>query len=223
LLPSEILDLSCWYLTLPINDAQMIRQPALSTYENPDYFYVRHDAVVFTAPCGGATTKHSNYPRSELRETERNGARLASWSTEVGVHTMTLTGATLALPPTKPQVVLAQIHDASEDLLEVLADGLASKGTIVVTIRLQGARSSVHLDSDYRLGTHYTVTITAAEGIMHVQYSCGETSHSLSSALGQSGCYFKAGCYTQSNPSKGDAASAIGQTMLTAVTVSHVE
>jgi hypothetical protein len=221
LLPSDVLDLSCWYLTLPIDGARTVTQPDLSTYEDNDYFSVRHETVVFTAPCGGSTTKHSNYPRSELRETERNSPKLASWSTEVGVHRLALTGATLALPPVKPQIVLAQIHDAAGDLLEVTADGLATKGKVVVVLRWEGVKSSVYLDSDYHLGTPYVVTVTARRGQVSVEYSCGATSKTLTSSLEGTGCYFKAGCYTLSNPSKGDAASAIGRTMLTALAVSH--
>jgi poly(beta-D-mannuronate) lyase len=200
----------------------MIKQPDLLTYENPEYFSVRNGAVLFTAPCGGATTKHSNYPRCELRETIRDSAKLASWSTAVGSHILMLQGATLALPPVKPQVVLAQIHDPSDDLLEVMADGLASKGKVVIAVRWQGVKSTRYLDSDYVLGTPYHLKMIATGGRMSVEYSCGATSNSSSSPLEQSGCYFKAGCYTQSNPSKGDSPSAIGQTMLTAVAVTHI-
>jgi poly(beta-D-mannuronate) lyase len=221
LLPSEILDLSCWYLTLPINNAQSIKQPALATYENTEYFFVRDEAVVFTAPCGGATTKHSNYPRCELRETVPAVGSHAAWSTEVGLHAMTLTGATLVLPPIKPQVVLAQIHDASNDMLEVVADGRATKGKVVITVRWQGEKPTTFLDSDYVLGTPYTLSVTATQGVMGVAYSCGTTSNVLRAPLERAGCYFKAGCYTQSNPSRGDSPTSFGQTMLTALGVIH--
>jgi hypothetical protein len=222
LLPSEVLDLSGWYLNLPVNDAQMIKQPALLSYESSEYFFAHNGSVVFTAPCGGATTKHSNYPRCELRETERHSTKLASWSTDSGVHVLTLSGAALVLPPVKPQVVLAQIHDASGDLLEVVADGLAVKGKVVVTIRWQGIRSSTHLDDDYALGSPYTLNVRAAGGVMKVEYSGAGTSRSLSSSLERDGCYFKAGCYTQSNPSKGDDPAAIGRTQVTALAVTHL-
>lgn len=34
-------------------------------------------------------------------------------------------------------------------------------------------------------------------------------------------CYFKAGCYTQSNPSKGDAAESFGEVVLYRLQVEH--
>ena len=36
-----------------------------------------------------------------------------------------------------------------------------------------------------------------------------------------SGCYFKAGCYTQSNTSTGDAPTAYGQVVIYRLAVSH--
>jgi len=40
-------------------------------------------------------------------------------------------------------------------------------------------------------------------------------------SVSTSGCYFKAGCYTQSNTSKGDAPSAYGEVVIYAVSVRH--
>ena len=36
-----------------------------------------------------------------------------------------------------------------------------------------------------------------------------------------SGCYFKAGCYTQSNTSKGDASTAYGEVVIYSLSVKH--
>jgi Alginate lyase len=60
MLPSSLLDLSKWYLTLPVGSPgspTLIND--LSNYHNRDYFYVNETAkaVVFIAPVGGVTTK----------------------------------------------------------------------------------------------------------------------------------------------------------------------
>ena len=71
-LPSQVLNLTDWYLTLPTGpakDATEVMQPALASYTSAD-FEVVGNAVVFTAPCGGSTTKDTKYPRCELRETK---------------------------------------------------------------------------------------------------------------------------------------------------------
>src|SRR5262245_39557093 len=82
-LPSQVLDLSNWKITLPIGqsgDPTEILQPALNTFVDPNYFYVNAagNGVVFTAPCGGVTTGGSSYPRSELRQMANNGSSQAS-------------------------------------------------------------------------------------------------------------------------------------------------
>lgn len=82
ILPSQILDLSVWKLTLPIGSTENpidIHQPELNLFHHITYFYEKSKAVVFIANCGGVTTANSKYPRSELREMNLDGS-LASWS-----------------------------------------------------------------------------------------------------------------------------------------------
>src|SRR5476651_1010739 len=79
-LPSKILNLTNWKITLPFSTrpdgiADDIKQPELSTYSNKEYFFTnkKGDGVCFKARVDGATTKGSNFPRSELREMINNG------------------------------------------------------------------------------------------------------------------------------------------------------
>jgi poly(beta-D-mannuronate) lyase len=225
-LPSRVLDLREWMLTLPqaaqgSRDAAEIKQPQLSTYADANFAVNQAgDGVVFTARAGGATTAGSTYPRSELREMTGDGIRKASWSTDVGVNTMTVTEAVTALPPAKPQVVTAQIHDATNDVIEILADGRhpGGGGTIKLTVRYMGQVQPVHLDDAYLPGTRYTVTLSAASGQITVAF---EGTTKLTIRTSRSGLYFKAGVYTQSNPAQGDAPTAAGQVVIYALEVSH--
>jgi hypothetical protein len=215
--PAQVLDLTNWKLTTPAKDSKgdalEVSQPALATYRNAAFFDIgpKGSGVLFTAAAGGATTSGSSYPRSELREMTGGGKTKAAWSNKSGVHTMTLTQAITAVPKVKPHVVAGQIHDADDD---------------VMMIRLEGKRLFVESDGDevgllnasYVLGTTFTVKITASSSGIKVVYNDAKT---VSLKNVGSGFYFKAGCYTQSNTSKGDAASAAGAVLVHALAVTH--
>jgi Domain of unknown function (DUF4082)/Alginate lyase len=228
-LPSQVLDLTNWKLTLPTSaqsssTAQEITQPALANFADSPYFMVNGDStgVVFRANAGGATTSGSGYPRSELREMTGNGVQEASWSTYSGVNTMTVREASTHLPVAKPQVVTAQIHDSSNDIIEVVADGTrsSSPGTYSICVRYNGTTQSPCLDSDYTAGTIYTLTLVASGGQIAVSYNGVQK---LVFSNRTSGCYFKAGAYTQSNTSTGDQASAYGEVIIYGLTVTHAQ
>lgn len=214
--PADKLNLIDWKITLPVDKdsdkvADEIKQPTLQTFSLPPYFVIRDDGVLFRAYADGATTDNSGYPRSELREMTHDGQEKASWSNTRGSHTMSVTEAITHLPGVKRQVVAGQIHDASDD---------------VVMIRLEGSRLFVEadgknigdLDSNYTLGKKFTVKIVAENSKINVFYD-----DTLKVAYNKSGTgyYFKAGCYTQTNTSKGDSASSYGEVMIYDLKVTH--
>jgi Alginate lyase len=212
--PGRILDLTNWYLTLPTGppgEPDTVTQPTLATYSSP-WFHAAADGrgVVFTADAGGATTKGSSYPRSELREMD--GTRRASWSDLTGRHLLTAREAIITLPQVKPDVVAAQIHNDSSDVIEIR---LKNKRLLVE----QGdGGPDLVIDPDYRLGTPYDLTILAQDGNIRVSYN-GQTKADI--ATSGSGWYFKAGSYVQSNPDHGDAPTATGTVLITALKVDH--
>ncbi len=80
--PSQVLDLSCWKVTLPVSLDNGKRPTEFSEKEvangamHADYFYVNDakDGVVFRSPIQGIrTSKNTKYVRSELREMMRCG------------------------------------------------------------------------------------------------------------------------------------------------------
>jgi hypothetical protein len=124
--PADLLDLSMWKITLPIDDdgsgtADEIKHPAIETYSSEEWFHLNEakDGVVFFANCGGATTSGSDYARSELRELESDGYTKAAWSSTEGVHTLTVTEAFTRLPEVRSKVSGIQVHDADDDVLMV--------------------------------------------------------------------------------------------------------
>ncbi|WGV98542.1 polysaccharide lyase family 7 protein [Vibrio sp. YMD68] len=80
--PAEVLDLSCWKVTLPVSLTGGDRPTEFSETEiangamHPDYFYLNEakDGVVFRSPIQGIkTSENTKYVRSELREMMRCG------------------------------------------------------------------------------------------------------------------------------------------------------
>ena len=212
--PSQLLDLRNWYLTLPTGsagDPDTVRQPGLASYSSP-FFQVdeQRDGVVFTANAGGVTTKHSSYPRSELRE--MTGDKPASWSDRTGTHTLAVRQAVTQLPTVKPELVTAQIHDTESDVMEIR---LEDKRLIA---QYADGKKEFVVDPDYALGTPYDLRIVAAGGHIDVWYN---DKHVGDIAQSGSGWYFKTGSYLQSNVSRGDAADAVGQVVLYALRVTH--
>ncbi len=214
---AESIDLSAWKITLPVDEdgdgkPDEILQPELATFTHPETFFPteKGDGLVFRAHCGGFTSKNSSYPRSELREMEADGQKMASWSTDdEDLHVMTLRVAVTGVPRKKPHVVCAQIHDADDDL---------------VMVRLEGTKlfvernevGDVMLDKEYQLGTPIDLKIEAGKGHVKVFYN-GEEKFDWE--VSRKGCYFKAGCYTQSNVKKGDNADAYGEVTIYALKV----
>lgn len=214
-LPSKILDLRRWKIAVPVDTPQKgtpdeIKQPQLAGFSLSPYFYAGKGGVVFQAHAGGFTTKNSSYPRSELREMNLDGTN-AAWSNATGVHTMTIRQAITHTPSVKPHVVAGQIHDGSDDVIMVRLEGshlfVETNGTPLGTLQ-QG----------YALGTPFTVKIEAASGQIKVFYN-----DVLKVTYDRSGTgfFFKAGVYTQSNPSRGESPDAYGQVVIYDLALSH--
>ncbi|MFD5318805.1 polysaccharide lyase family 7 protein [Streptomyces sp. NPDC127098] len=218
-LPSEVLDLSDWKVTLPVGedeDPTEIFQPELDGYSHDPYFTVNDagDAVRFRAPVNGVTTGGSSYPRSELREMEEGGGDEVEWSSTSGTHTMTVREAFTHLPEDKPEVVGAQIHGGDDD---------------VTTIRLEDTRlwitndddSNYHLiTDDYELGTVFEVRYVVSGGEIDIYYN-GRLETTLDHS--DSTNYFKAGAYTQANCDRSSPCSSsnYGEVEIHDLTVTH--
>lgn len=216
--PSSVLGLANWKLTLPVNtphegSPDEVQQPELASYSSDQFFHLTtaKDGVVFRANAGGATTSNSGYPRSELREMTNSGKTKASWSNTSGTHTMTVRQAITHLPVVKPELVAAQIHDSSDDVIMVRLEG---KHLFIES----GGKNIGTLDPAYQLGTVYTVKIEASGGRIKVWYN---DALKVDVAKSGSGWYFKAGCYTQSSPKKGESADAYGEVVIYSVSVTH--
>lgn len=208
-LPSEILDLSRWYLTIPFDKdgkdgenagiAAPIYQPQLKNYTLQPYFRSNEDnaSVVFRAHCGGAHTPNSGYPRSELREMtgkfDNSGTPLkASWSSVSGRHEMEIRQAVIKLPTKRPQIVIGQIHDDKAYTIFFRLEGKKLFARYKSTAK---DVSSEPFTENYELGTVFTVKFIAENGKTDCYYN-GVKKFTLERDY--SNAYFKAGAYVQS-------------------------
>lgn len=221
--PADVLDLTNWHLTLPVDTSHAgspdeIDQPELDTYANSSFFFLNaaKTGVAFRAYTNGVTTSGSGYPRSELRERTNGGATHASWSSSSGKHTLFIDQAVTHLPDVKPHIVVGQIHDSSDD---------------VIVFRLEGQKLFIDLNgndgptltSSYVPGTRFTVGFEVENDAVKCFYN-GALKYTYSKSF--SGAYFKAGAYVQSScqGSKkvtGESCSAYGEAVIYDVAVQH--
>ena len=203
-MPGDLIDTNQWYLTLPTGkkgSPDTIEGSKLAQYHSK-YFSLneQRNGIVFNANAGGVTTKNSHYPRSELREMD--GSKKAAWSNKSGTHVFDVREAFTKLPDGKPEVVGVQIHDGSDDVLQIRLEGKK------LMVQYHDGKSEAILDSNYQLGTPFDVKIVAAGGKVDVLYN-GQKKAQL--PLSGSGWYWKVGAYVQANGSKGAGAGSVGE------------
>lgn len=209
-----------WYLTTPIPRvdglATEIHQPDLATYTSK-YFELTPDgkAAVFRAWHGGATTKGSKNTRSELREEIQDGAAHAAWSSNSGRHRLVVHGRVNRLTKVRPHCVIAQIHDAADDVTVFRVEGT----NLWIT-----AGDNPHgylLDGNFALGRDYEIGFDVSNGVISYLYSGRVVPYTLSAKT--EGNYFKAGCYCQSNPTNAPSESTdeYAEVVIYSATVTH--
>jgi hypothetical protein len=74
------------------------------------------------------------------------------------------------------------------------------------------------LDGAYKLGTKFTVLFEVTAGKIKMYYN-GVEKGTITGAFSK--CYFKAGCYTQSNKEKGDKPTAYGEVVVYKQTIKY--
>lgn len=206
-----------WYLTLPTGaqgHPKTVEPPLLETYHD-EYFFEEVGGWTFIAPCDGVHTKNSKYPRCELRE--RSDPKTdAAWDLSKGTHEMVYTASVENLPTKKPEVVVGQIHDSKSDVVFIHLSGQK------LTLQSSG-RVLALLDASYKLGTKFQCTIHAKNGAISVEYSRPGAVFSSSpiKPKAKGPCYFKLGCYAQSNPAHGDGAGEEAKVRVYAVACNH--
>lgn len=182
-------------------------------YSEDPYFVVTPDgtAVQFYTPLDAPTTPNSRYPRSELREVEADGSKMR-FDPFTGVHRLSGRTRITHLPPGKPEVVIAQLHNGDKDRVAIRTQVIS--GDIRLVVRVNGHAVEPHLENPYEVGTEFGWMIEIDNGRLSVYYAQGDnplppTWIITSDALKPTGddppkWYFKAGAYAQSNADTDD-------------------
>lgn len=219
-MPAEVLDLQAWKLTLPYNTKRRsgnpdeVVQPELAEFVDAENFRVSQqgDCVVFRAACDGRGTENSKYPRSELREMQPDGKDEASWATNDGLrHIFQAEIAVRQLPRTKEHVVCTQIHGDEDDVLMVRVEDDS------LFIERNNA-SDVILDSEYEMGKRFKLRIVAEDGRIQAWHDGDKV---MDWKVKAKRCYFKVGCYTQSNRKYEKQEGSYGEVAVYALDVNH--
>jgi len=156
---------------------------------------------------GGTTSSNSVYPRCEFREyaTGSTSAK-ASWSGSSGHHILRGKTKIMHFEADKPEVVIAQMHDASDDTLQIHCTGSSATGPQTWRLKLNGTTAGT-LASGIALGQEVSWDIDVNNGNLVVKIG-GVSQYSGNPGWG-GGQYFKVGDYPQqnstttSNPSTG--------------------
>src|SRR5690606_11914261 len=183
-------------------------------FYSPDRFYLveegEHTWVRFKINAGaGRTSSGTQYPRSELRELEPDGGRIG-WGGRRGWRRMKGISRVSQVTSVRPWVCFFQIHDASSDLIRVQTEGDPGQ-TSGLRLRARwtppgGSDDQTTLpgwDGTYDVGDVLAWEIwiggptSADDGRCRIWIN--ESLVLDLEDMGADGCYFKAGCYLQSN------------------------
>lgn len=195
-------------------------QTLAAGYIRANYFYPNADnsGVVFRVYMNGAkTSSNTKYPRCELREYNSNMSTKAAWSGSSGTHILQADARVMHLAPNKQEVVVGQMHDGSDDTLQIRSEG--ADGSAVWRASINGTEHATSLVTSYSYGTWVTYKTELINGALKI-YINGTQKISTSPGYG-SGQYFKAGCYAQQNVDNGNSASEYAEVELRNLIVTH--
>ncbi len=176
-----------------------------------EYFYRdKDDALIFWCPVIGVTTKGTHYPRTELRETTKEG-KLYNWHASKGNAVLTAELAITQVPGTG-RLTVGQIHDdgkggvKSEPLLKLVYKYSNEKqtGELVAQVRSTptALKNSNHIVvKDLKLGERFSYKIELNPELkLEVEINGKEVySEAVDHEWDDQGLYFKAGSYLEDN------------------------
>lgn len=180
------------------------------------YFYVNDTGtkVHFQVPMNGAkTSTNTKYPRVELRE--YIGSSKAAWNGGAGggVHEMSGKTTMLHMEDSKPEGVIAQIHDGSDDTLQ-----LRYNNRTELRASINGTLHPTVL-GNFPWGTEVAWKIRVDNGTLTITIN-GATKITTNPGYG-TGQYFKVGVYAQQNVDNGNPANGYQSLELRDLVVTH--
>lgn len=148
---------------------------------------------------------------------------------------MQLRQAVTHLPPAIPRVVVGQIHDPRDEVVMIRVDGssIIAEASYPDPAYEDGRKVQRPLATGYRLGTYFTIKISAGPTGIAVYYNEGQgdaatawfadrvSRNASPDKVTGDGWYFKAGLYLQTNTAKGESAYEYGEGIISGLSISH--
>jgi hypothetical protein len=155
-------------------------------------------AVVFWTPMnGGRTSSNTKYPRTELRELKSDGVTKASWDGTTARDRMQGASKVMHFAPIKCQMCCAQVHDATQDTLQVRSEAASATGSQTWRLQIFGAYVK-DLITGVSLGQEVGWDIDFNANVLTVRIN-GTSQWTQSASQYVAGQYFKVGSYPQQN------------------------
>lgn len=222
-----MLDLSTWNLTTPQRGPTATVSTAMlrRDYQSP-YFHRSADGVEFWVPVNGAHTHGSEFPRTELRETQPNGA-LSSWRYTQADNLLVATLRVDTVPSSR-RMVIGQIHSDGRSsaealpLVKLVYQQRLDQGRVQALVRERPDDITTHTYTVYDgipLGEAFSYRLgVSRSGLLSIQVNDGRLAQQLDPQWAFQGLYFKAGLYLQDN--RGPASEG-GRATFSNLTIYH--
>jgi hypothetical protein len=171
---------------------------------------------------GGRTSTNTKYPRCEFREYATGSTSTkASWNANSGRHIMRGRTKVMHYAPEKCEVCVAQIHDGSDDRLQIRAEAGSATGSQTWRLSLNGTEVD-DLISGVSLGQEVQWEIDVNGGDLTVRINGSTAYTNTSPGFSSSGNYFKVGDYPQQNSTdQSNSSSEYSRIELRDLFVSH--
>jgi poly(beta-D-mannuronate) lyase len=213
-----------WKETLPIGEPGHPDEVyPINGFQVDPWFVQRNGHLIFRCNAGGVKTATSVHPRSELRE--MNGDAKAKWDTNNGKdHILKGRLAINALTPKIPIAVVAQCHDLIDDVFMLAAVGQMEdpKRCDIQIWRSKGkdqGNEKIPVLRDLRLLDFFDYNMVFTESGFFLAVN-DKPVYEYGGAWED--CYWKAGCYPQTNVAKGEKASAFSEVDYERLLASHI-
>lgn len=199
-------------------------------YMESPYYVVAGTAerptVQMRASVGGPITSGTTYARCEHREQDASGVDYTFDPFAVGTHRLHGRTKITHLPPSKPEIVYAQLHNGAADRVALRTQVISAATKNLA--RINGSAVTPRFSEGYVTGTEFewmieVVGTGAATCTVNIYYNDMITPFITSTALASTGSaswYFKTGCYLQSDTTT-DIATEYGAVELRDLWHSH--
>jgi len=235
--PYSLLGLQNWKLNglrgSKSNNDYVDNIPNLSSYTNPDWFFVQNNWAIFQVWAGSDTSSGSGNPRMELRERTADGRNNIYWDGTTSKEHRMRWRLRVDRLPSSGKVCFGQIHDRTDffdDVIRVQCQGRANQTSGSVKLRINGyvteeLEGGGKTIGNFNLGEELYYELTYKNSIVRL-YELNNNGNRIKTIFTSRKAsakqnYFKAGSYLQSMKGKSYKSSDYGRVAIKKIEVFH--